>query len=750
MAADSPLAARVPVAAGGAEARAAAAALLRWRARGLVRRLPRRLAAGARLFPVLLHASFPQRALSGEPPGVAGMRYRRRWSTAARDFGLPPPSGMQRGRPLVEAVLAVPAPDGLDVLVLAASDLSLDDAGPVQERMERAQALLAAAGAPVRAGLYRPARIAGDAVAAQRSLAFGALLAGRLDGEAWPALEEGLRRPLEARELGALAASAPTPLAALFLTLLSRDAPPGALLALLSMLAEGATARQLADGDVFVARWAGRVPALRRTVEQALRLARRLPAGAGDVGAALSLARLLALRCTAAVRRARGRFDRVSKRFWLEAVGTGVPRALLPALGDRFRALELAGSLSLSPARVGRGYEVRLPGGQALGRGRDPVQARIRSLAIFAAARAAASGAAAADAGLAAADPTWRVVARHLARPPGRPALVLVVEAGGGARPGPPFDLLNRGAGRALEFEGAVAVHLAPGRRPSGRVLSADEAVETVVRRAPSAVPLELVASRPESRPVAARLAQIAALLRESAGEAEVAVEAGGRVWLRTRSGLRRYALDAFAARPRVFAPDPESPDLSLGRSRPGRWPPSALLQCRVTLARGGAAVLYADGTGGHLRELVPVEELEDHLREARAIVRAADPPSVLTLRLCDEVEQEVRRAGSVRREVSVAVGGALPAVEVRIGEEWFGGRSPLGWGAAAESLLAALPPGSEGGIGVNSVTAAAGGRPASPLLALWAASVARRRLRARVSRAALAYRPAASRRYGP
>jgi hypothetical protein len=147
---------------------------------------------------------------------------------------------------------------------------------------------------------------------------------------------------------------------------------------------------------------------------------------------------------------------------------------------------------------------------------------------------------------------------------------------------------------------------------------------------------------------------------------------------------------------------------------------------------------------------VVPVEELEDHLREARAIVRAADPPSVLTMRLSDDVEQEVRRAGSVRRDVALAVGGALPRVEVRVGEEWFGGRSPLGWSAAAESLLAALPPGAAARIGVNSVTAVAGGVPASPLLALWAASVARRRLRTRISRAMSAYRSATSRRYGP
>jgi hypothetical protein len=298
-----------------------------------------------------------------------------------------------------------------------------------------------------------------------------------------------------------------------------------------------------------------------------------------------------------------------------------------------------------------------------------------------------------------------------------------------------------------MEFEGAVAVAVIPGRRPAGRVLSQDETVETVLRLAPQDAPLEVVASRPESRPMATRLTQIAALLRDAPDE-PVAVEAGGRVYVPFRRGVRRYALARFAARPRRFLPDPASPDLVAGE-RPGRRNHiPGMLTCGVTLAGGAdAAVIYADGEGAYLREVVPLAELEDHLRETRAIVQAARPPAVLAVRLSDDVEPALRRSGQALGTIPVAVRARVPQVEVEVCGERFGGQAPLGWAAAAEALLSAWPVGGEVRIGVSAVTAAPGGAPVTPLLAIWAASVARRRLRARLARAMESYRDAAARR---
>jgi len=725
-----------------ADARAAAQAVLRWRAWWLGHHLPRRQALAARLLPVMLHASFPAMGLSGEAPGVAGLRYRRRWSALARDLGLPPPSGMQRGRCLVEAVIACPTPEGLDALVLVAAGTRTDDLGPLQERLEAVQRVLSpAAAAPVRAGLYTAARLHGDPEAAQRALAFGALLAGTPGREAWVALEEGARQGGDPALLRALAAAAPTPLASLALALLSDRRAPGPLPALLSLLLEGERPRRLADPELFAVRWAGRVPALREPLEKALRLARRPSADEpGDLSEVLALGRTLALACTLALRRRGGRVDRQVPHLRREILGPGVPRVLLPALGARLRLLEDGAPPPLEPVRDGHGYEVRA-GGCVLGRGLGPVQARVRALGLWAQARAAGGGELP---GLSSFDPTWRVVVQRLGGPPGRASAIMVVEAGGGSRPGPPFDPLNRGVERAMEFEGGLLVSTLAGRRPSGRMVGPEEAVEAVLRRSTGEAAPEVLASRVEARPVASRLAQVAALAADPGGDSPLAVEAGGRVYVPFRGGLRRYRLERFAARPRRFRPDPESPDLALGageRTRAGQA--SHLLQCKVTLAGDeAAALLYADGAGGLFRERVALAELEEHLAEARAVVREARPRSALTLRLADEVEGALRRTDRRQGALAVSVRGALPRVEVEVAGERFGGLGPMGWDAAAQALLAIWPARTEGRLRIGDVAVTLAGVTAPPLLALWAASVARRRLHTRLFRLTSAYRP--------
>jgi hypothetical protein len=388
---------------------------------------------------------------------------------------------------------------------------------------------------------------------------------------------------------------------------------------------------------------------------------------------------------------------------------------------------------------------VRTDAGAVLGRGASPVQARLRALDLVATA-AAAAGYRGGGPLLDGLDATWRDLAQRLARPRDKAALLVVVVAGGAARPAPPADLLNRGPARSLEFEGALAVLLVPGRRAAGRMLSPAAVVEAVLRRAPAGASLDVAAASPSARPVAARLSQIAALLRDPSVEGPVAIEAGGRVLVPHGDGVRAWPLARFAARPRRYTPDPDAPDISVASgTRPGRrGRPAGLVECRVTaLDDASAALLFADGEGRHLREVAPLAELEARLDDARALVRAAQPPAALALRLSDDVERAVRRAGVPGRRVGVRVAGALPRIEVEIAGERFGGASALGWAAAAEALLAAWPPGGEGVVGIDAVTAlAAGARPA-PILALWAAAVARRRLRTRISRAIASYRGA-------
>jgi hypothetical protein len=82
------------------------------------------------------------------------------------------------------------------------------------------------------------------------------------------------------------------------------------------------------------------------------------------------------------------------------------------------------------------------------------------------------------------------------------------------------------------------------------------------------------------------------------------------------------------------------------------------------------------------------------------------------------------------------------------VGGERFGG--PFAWSDAAQAILALWPPQLDGRFGVAAVSARVRGEAPPPLLALWAASVVRRRLSIHLERALAPYRVAAtSRREG-
>jgi hypothetical protein len=376
-----------------------------------------------------------------------------------------------------------------------------------------------------------------------------------------------------------------------------------------------------------------------------------------------------------------------------------------------------------------------------LGRGATPVQARVRALAVLA---AAAPGPLEAHA-----EPPWRAVISRLAQRHERTTLLLAVEPCGPS--GPPFDPLNRGPERAIGFPGALAVVASPGRRPSGRVLTGEQAVARLVSDVIAGHAVEVVPARSEAHPVAARLAQVAALVREGGRGAPVALEAGGEVLLVRGGRVRRYSLARFASRPRVFVPDPDAPDLALspGERRPVGLGGASVIECRAHLIDElRAAVLYADAARGQLREIVFLADLEEHLREARALLQAADPAAVLAVRLSEDLEPAIRRLGRTGTPVPFAVRGRLPDdVQVEVGGERHGGRSGSTFGRAARALLARWPKSGDARLAVSAVTLGAPAGRAAGLLALYARSAALRRLRIHLVRSLRAYQPKGTRR---
>jgi len=699
-------------------------ALLRWRTRFLPRLAPAQTVRAARLLPVMLHTSFDRAGLREDAPGVAGLSYRRGWSALARDFGLPPPFKAQRATPLVEAVLLQLGAEGPEAVVLLPAGLKPADKGWVESRTELACGALATAGVRLR---WRTADAWGlglDQVALARLALFGGLTGGDVSPASWAVLEAAARRAAEPATWSALARAAPTPFSSLALTLLGAVTATTPLEAVRRLLAAGYAARRLADPEALLAAWAAEDGPHGPLLGAALALERPTAAGQAPLSTAevLELGGRLALAAARAVRIGRRGLTHEALTAWREALGAGVPLALRPALAARLTA----GGLPRTATGRSRGiHEIRLPGGAALGRGATPVQARVRALALLASA--------APEPVMAQAEAPWSALVGRLGRRRAERTSLLVVEP---AIPsGPPFDPLNRGPDRALGFPGALLVRFAPGRRPSGRVLTGDEAVAHLVEAARLGSAIEVISARAEAQPVAARLAQLVAFSREAKPDLPVAMEAGGRVILSTEPRLRHYRLDRFMARPRVHRPDPDAPDLALspGERRPAGLAGPSLIECRAALVDGArASVLYADARKGWLREVVYLSELEEHLAESRLVLQQADPAALLAVRLTDELEPALRRGGRPGPTLRMAVRGALPHhLEVEVGGERFGGAGGLpGWRAAGLAVLARWPTGNGARLGVSAVTVRGPVGRAAGLLALYARSVAVRRVR--------------------
>ena len=718
-------------------------AALRWRfLRVLPRSLPGRSVEAARLVPVLLHVSFQHPALRGDAPGVAGLRYRRGWAGLARRFDLPPPWRAQRETAQVDAVLALQEGTTLTLLLVTIPGISRPDLHWVEERGGAVHALLAGAGAGCALRVIEPVSLARDPLLAHRLVLFGALAGGRLSPAAWSALESVAQRPVDPRDLVEMAAAAQGHLPALALALLSGGPAAAPLEAAKRCLARGSPARELADPALLCTCWATEArPAHAAALERVAELAHPGPGSPSDgAGAVLRLAGQLAVPVALAIRASRrAGLGPAERARWRERLGPDLPRVLLPALGARLVA---GADLETLLHTDGRHHEVRLPGGAVLGRGASPLQARVRALSVLATA--------ALEPLLAHAEPPWRNVAARLAQPRERNTLLLVVEPAGPS--GAPYDPLNRGPERRIGFPGGLAIRLAPGRRPSARALTAPEVVERLLVEVRRGTRVEALASRSEANPVAARLAQLAALV-QGRGSLPVAIEAGGRVLLLEGERTRRFRLDRIAARPRHYLPDPDAPDLALspGERRPPGLSGEGIVECRaMPLDANRAAVVYCDAAHHQLREVVFLSELEDHLREARGILQAADPRAVLTVRLADGLEGAVLRAGPPGPPLFLGVRARLPwDVQVELDGEWYGGSTGRTWREAALKLLVRWPREMDTRLAVSTVSAVARGKRRGGLMALYARSVALRRMRTHLVRILRAYQRPQVRRSG-
>ena len=133
-------------------------AVLRWRARASLRRLPRRLADAVRVFPALLAAASTHRLLRGEPPGLAVRLRPHSIARVSREFGLPPPGAAARRR-LVRALLVVTAQGHASVLACLDPSASAGDVALVADRLARIQEFLGTHGLRVDASTTNAASV---------------------------------------------------------------------------------------------------------------------------------------------------------------------------------------------------------------------------------------------------------------------------------------------------------------------------------------------------------------------------------------------------------------------------------------------------------------------------------------------------------------------------------------------------------------------------------------------------------------
>jgi hypothetical protein len=725
-------------------------AVLRSRTRNLLRSLSRPLACAVRLAPALFHASFAWGELRDAPPGIEGLMPRRRWGDLARDLGLPPPKKGPRGARLVSALFVSAVGPGLEFLVVPVTPMDVEARTRLETRAAIVAHALAVAGPVTVQVLHGP--VDHRALPLCRLALFGCLLAGRPPESFWAPASAVAGARLPGALVGELTRSAPTPLSVLLTLLLAAEAHlvPAEVLRRATAQAHGAFTA--ADPELLLALWATWDTAHGAAALRALKCGGLLPCAralanglAADsaygqgvtpfpenllrAGPVLTLGRRLALAAARSVRKVplpeRALLSEALRREVLE---TGMPRALLPALG---RALSSANSTdnpagaALFERRKAHIRELRDASGACLGRGASAEQARLRALALITAAHGKAP---------LTSKPArlWDRVAARLAKPVTRRTVVAVAFA---SRAGAAWVPLAR----------VLFVLLRPGTRPGSQALGAGAAVERLLLETNRGSIIETIAATGQSEPAAAWLTR---LVRQG-GDAKraklpFALQLGETVLLPADGPkhLRRFPAKRFALRPRACVFSSAAEGATNGPPAPsGRLRRHPVIECQVSrLGEAQAAIVYVDEVGQRLREVIPIEHLADHLTETQALLRTKSP-ALLMLRPTAEVAAIAgHRLGLDLPTVTLELHGELPwKMVLVIGADRFGRGEPMGYRAAAQVVLSSWQPGVLGRIAVSSVQVWLNGAPPSPMARLYARSMVLRRLWAHVAHEAKA-----------
>ncbi|MEW5738131.1 MAG: hypothetical protein AB1938_04360 [Myxococcota bacterium] len=715
--------------------------LFRARLRVIRARLDPTTGAAVALLPALFHATFPWVGLKSDAPGVEDVRASMRWMKLARDFDLPPPTGIQRGRRLVAALLITPHDAGLDVHVVPAPNLTPADEQRIAQRARAVETLLRRRLLAIAITATGPSAQPYDAASKSRLLSGGALLAGRLP-DAFFTSGGPSSDPLAAE----LWRTAPTE-AARVMAHLTLDGWPSGEAAELEEVADLARAVaqplwHFADAGLFMAARAAlrsKTPSLpfsacalatpegavRRTARAlALHLGAPKSVDGATPAAILEVGRALALELTRAVRRL-PREDGAALRTSLAqtTLGAGFPRLLMAPLAAALTRAGRRGDLPpLREVQGTRAVEVRLTSGGVLGQGARPAQAWVRALALL----GQVLGRPVAPAP---APPEWKKLAPRLLAPASRRTLVLDVAPLD--VPGPPYDPLNRGEGRRLALSGGLLVSLKPRGRPSAREVRAVEVARLFLREALAGTQLDFVARGTEVQSLEARLTRLARRVRAQVPTRPMAVEVGGDVVVVAQDGFKQHPEPSFARRPVRCAFDPEAPDFGADATQGRDVPAGPQLQCFAWCDdEKTARLLTTDDAGRVLRETVPLVHAEAWLSEAQALLRA-EPQAALSVRAANGMTRAaLALPPALAPDVVVALKGRLPfGLELELDGERYGGPSALPWSAAALTILSKWPPGVRGRICFAAVDVLAGEEPASGLLRLYARSLALRRL---------------------
>jgi len=705
-------------------------ALLRWRMRRILRALPMRARRLSRLMPSLFHGIFSTLDLRGEPPGIESWTPHRSWLALGRDFGLPAPTGTQRGRRTVRAIVALPGPDEVELVVVPVPGVRAPELDVIRKRLEVARGLLQRNRVPLAIRLAEDAPHEDDRFGL-RLLLFGGLLAGGLPSHAFDSLHVDTPDTL-----CHLVDAAPTRIAAGCLMMLRPGSTSAAVLTLLRAHGQGHSAALLSDPELFCAAWASRRKVWGMLPLEAVRIAgadavsrrtaaawleasppetrldpRRKPGvtqGIAEAAAVVAIARAVTGAAAKAVRshplsesralRARFRAEFLPPR--------GVPKFLWPSLD--------AAVVQLGPVRLGP--LIALGGGEAA----QHLETRlVRGLALLGDA---------ADRAAAALDAPWPKLALRLEGIATKRTFVLT--AGVRELDSPPLDPLNRGPERRNSLRNSLAVTLSDTRRPTARQLLPAEGVRRMVAEARRGTNVEVLGEDPKSEPAVSRLSRLA--VRTGAASRQgmsLAIEVGGDVVVPDADGIRLYGLAPFLARPRRYSPDPESPDLGAASGHVG-GAARGTVDCLVVHELGRDAVLiYCDENGYRIRETVPPERLEAHLAEGRELLRKAPQPKLLTVRLGGDGKGLLSRAPAAE-PVAIGVEGELVhGLRVTLLGERYGRGRPMAWAGAATALLSVWPAHTDPVLRFASFDVSVRGAPCSGLALLYARSVVRRRL---------------------